>query len=238
MPTRIVAPRVDGQAQLGADAVGSRHQHGLAVAIQRHLDQGAEAADAAQHLAAHGAPHVRLDALDQFLAGVDVDSGFAIGYGGSLSHSDPQLCADLGSATAGRRGGSASCGILHDDSWLQHSTVLCCGDISHPVLRPWQILCLALCRALGRAELYALTRAELYQATAPFADRSEAAPDRRLPDRHEDRADPRHRAPHGRTTIRRWRRWSAMRAAMCSNTAAAPTISCGWPSTAPPSSAG
>ena len=84
---RVVAAGVDGEAQLGADPVGSRHQHGLAVAIQRHFDQGAETAQAAQYFAAHGALHVGLDAFDEFLAGVDIDSGLAIGDGGSLSHS-------------------------------------------------------------------------------------------------------------------------------------------------------
>ncbi len=53
---RIVAPGVDCEAQLGADPVGSRYQHGFAIAIERHFDQRAEAADAAQHLAAHRAP--------------------------------------------------------------------------------------------------------------------------------------------------------------------------------------
>jgi hypothetical protein len=32
---------------------------------------------------------VGLDAFDEFVAGVDIDSSLAIGDGGSLSHSDP-----------------------------------------------------------------------------------------------------------------------------------------------------
>ena len=83
----VVPLRVDGEAQLGADAVGARYQHRLAVAVQRHLDQRAEAADAPQHLGPHRALHARLDALDQFVAGVDIDPGFAIGHGRSLGHS-------------------------------------------------------------------------------------------------------------------------------------------------------
>ncbi len=85
----VVPAGVDRQAQLGADAVGSGHQHGLAVAIERHLDQGAESAQPAQHLAAHGTLHVGFDAFDEFLAGVDIDSSLGVGYRGSLSHADP-----------------------------------------------------------------------------------------------------------------------------------------------------
>ena len=42
----VVPMRVDSQAQFGADAIGSRYQHGLAIAVQGHLDQGTKAADA------------------------------------------------------------------------------------------------------------------------------------------------------------------------------------------------
>ncbi len=82
----VVPLRIDRQAQFGADPVGSGHQHRLAIPVQGHLDQGAEAADAAQHFRAHRAPHARLDPLDKFVAGVDVDSRVAIGYRRSLSH--------------------------------------------------------------------------------------------------------------------------------------------------------
>ena len=51
----VVPAGVDGQAQLGADAVGARHQHRPAIAIERHFHQRAEAADAGQHFLAHGA---------------------------------------------------------------------------------------------------------------------------------------------------------------------------------------
>ena len=78
---------VDGQAQFGADAIGSRYQHRFAVAIQRHLDQSAEAADAAQHLGPHRAFDSRLDSLDKFVAGVNIDPGVAVGHGRSFCHS-------------------------------------------------------------------------------------------------------------------------------------------------------
>ena len=54
---RSVAVGVDREAQLGADSVGSRHEHGLAIAIERYFDQGAETAYPAEHLAAHRTPH-------------------------------------------------------------------------------------------------------------------------------------------------------------------------------------
>ncbi len=50
----VMAAGVDGQAQLGADAVGAGDQHRLAVAL-RQAHQRAEAADAGQHLRPHGA---------------------------------------------------------------------------------------------------------------------------------------------------------------------------------------
>jgi len=77
---------------------------------------------------------------------------------------------------AGRRGGSTSCGILHqgthgfrDNTMSQHFRV---GLPKN--LRPAVLVCCgigALC--LGNAG-FTLTRAELYQAKAPAADRSEA----------------------------------------------------------------
>ena len=83
---RVVPPGVDRKSQLGADAVGARYQHRLAVTGGQ-LHQGAEAADAGEHLGALRAAHERLDALDELVAGVDVDARVAItdgafGHGG------------------------------------------------------------------------------------------------------------------------------------------------------------
>ena len=69
-----MAAGIDGEAQLGAHAVGAGYQDGLSIPIQRDLHERAEAADAAEHLGAHGAPDRRLDPLDQRVAGVDVDA--------------------------------------------------------------------------------------------------------------------------------------------------------------------
>ena len=82
---------------------------GLAVPVQRHLDQRAEAADAAEHLAAHRALHGGLDALDELVARVDVDAGVAIG--GAVWSS---AIGDFSPARAvAPRGLARGCGILH-----------------------------------------------------------------------------------------------------------------------------
>ncbi len=126
---------------------------------------------------------MRLDSFDEFLAGVDVDSGFAIGDGDALGHSDPLLhWVPLGPAGRADAAGSASCGILHqatrgfrDNTMPQYFSVF-----SMRYLRPAVILCFSLAAlCLGDAGS-ALTRAELYQATAPVPDRSEAAQTRGL----------------------------------------------------------
>jgi hypothetical protein len=49
---RVVHVPLEGQLELGADAVGAAHQHRLLVALG-HLEQRAEAADAGQHAFAH-----------------------------------------------------------------------------------------------------------------------------------------------------------------------------------------
>ena len=85
-----MAAGVDGQAQLRADAVGAGDQHRLAIA-RGNLHQRAEAADAGEHFGALRAAHERLDALDQFIAGVDVDAGVAIGVAALVVHAGPRI---------------------------------------------------------------------------------------------------------------------------------------------------
>ena len=82
---RVVAAGVDREPQLGADAVGAGDEHRAAVA-GRQLDQGAETADAGEHLGALRAAHERLDALDEFVAGVDVDARVAVGDAMAFGH--------------------------------------------------------------------------------------------------------------------------------------------------------
>jgi len=76
-----VLVELEGELELGADAVGAGHQHRLLVLL-RQLEECAEAADAAQHLGAHGALGEGLDALDKRVAGFDVHAGVAVGKGG------------------------------------------------------------------------------------------------------------------------------------------------------------
>ncbi len=88
----VVAVRVDRQPKFGADPVGSRYQYRLAIPVQGHFDQSAKAADAAQHFRTHRALYPRFDSLDQFVAGVDIDPGVAIGYRRSLNHLTDPSC--------------------------------------------------------------------------------------------------------------------------------------------------
>src|SRR6476660_7404869 len=91
---RIVPVKLESELELRADAVGTGHQHGFAVAL-RHFEQRTEATDPREHARPQCAPGERLDAFDQTVAGVDVDSGVAIG--------EPSRCAHAGgNETIGR----------------------------------------------------------------------------------------------------------------------------------------
>src|SRR5690606_28834993 len=81
----VVPVQLLRQLELGADAVGAADQHRLAV-LARQVEQGAEAAQAAHHFRAEGALDQGLDALDDFVAGVDVDTRVAVGEGAGLGH--------------------------------------------------------------------------------------------------------------------------------------------------------
>ena len=77
-PTVSCRPGEEGELELGPDAVGARHQQRLPVASGQGA-QPREAPEIGHHLGAEGAPDVSLDALDQRVAGVDVDAGVAVG---------------------------------------------------------------------------------------------------------------------------------------------------------------
>ena len=64
--------------QLGAHAVGAGDQHRLLVTEGSEIEQAAEAADAADHARTVGARHVGLDALDDFVTGLNAYAGFLI----------------------------------------------------------------------------------------------------------------------------------------------------------------
>src|SRR5579859_7236848 len=86
-----------------------------------------------------------------------------------LRHSNP-LCG-----LPGRLGKPPSCGILHESTQGLRSTMALDlrGNFAR-YLRPSVFLCLGLSILCAGASP-ALTRAELYQATVPVADRSEAS---------------------------------------------------------------
>ncbi len=83
-----MAGGLDGELELGADPIGARYQHWPAIAIERQFDHGAKAADARQHFRAHGACHEWLDALDQCIPRIDIDTGITVGVAVRLAHED------------------------------------------------------------------------------------------------------------------------------------------------------
>ena len=77
---RVVAIEHLRQFQLGADAIGAGHQHRLPVAAGQ-FEQRAESAESGHDFLAERARNQRFDALDDFLAGIDVHAGGAVGEG-------------------------------------------------------------------------------------------------------------------------------------------------------------
>ena len=106
MPTVSCLFSHERELELGAHAVGAGHQERILVALGQPAQAG-EAAQVGQHLGAHGAFDVALDAFDQGVARVDVHACVPVGqtlpwlvriarHGSLLS---PQGC-DHGSAAA------------------------------------------------------------------------------------------------------------------------------------------
>jgi len=85
----VVLVQVQGQAQLGAYAVGAGHQYRLLVA-GRDFAEGAKTAQATHDFRARSALGDALDAFDQCFTGVDVYTGVLVAQGGLLAH-DPGL---------------------------------------------------------------------------------------------------------------------------------------------------
>jgi hypothetical protein len=71
---RVVPAGVDGDFQLGADAVIGRDQNRVGEAGGLEVEQPAETADLAIGARPARGPHQRLDLLDHQVAGVDVDA--------------------------------------------------------------------------------------------------------------------------------------------------------------------
>ena len=75
----VVDAGLDGELELGADAVGGGDQHRVLEAASLEVEQAAETADAAEQAFALGLGRQRPDRLDQRVACVDIDAGIAIG---------------------------------------------------------------------------------------------------------------------------------------------------------------
>jgi hypothetical protein len=113
------------------------------------------------------------DSFDQCLAGVNIDSSLAIGYRGSLSHSYPFVVH----GPTRRVGVGQPAGPTRRVGQLWYFTS---GDsrLSRNIMSQYFrvfLLCFSIAAICWANSSVALTRAELYQAKAPEADRSEAA---------------------------------------------------------------
>ena len=83
---RVVAAALDGDLELGADAVVGRDQDRVDEAGALQVEEAAEAAEIGVRTRPACRPDERLDRLDQPVPGVDVDARLAIrdGRGGAL----------------------------------------------------------------------------------------------------------------------------------------------------------
>jgi hypothetical protein len=73
-----VLPDLDGDLELGTDAVGGRDEDGITEAGGLGIDQRAEPAQTGVGSGAAGGTRQRLDRLDERVAGVDIDSRRAV----------------------------------------------------------------------------------------------------------------------------------------------------------------
>ncbi|MNC90753.1 hypothetical protein D3C83_68930 [compost metagenome] len=70
---------VDGDLQLGADAVGGGDQQRVVIARGLEVEEGPEAAQPAFRARTAGGLGQRLDGFDEGVSGVDIDSGLRVG---------------------------------------------------------------------------------------------------------------------------------------------------------------
>ena len=82
---------LDGDLELGADAVGGRDDQGVVVAGGLEVEQGAETAQGRVGAGAAGGLGERLDALDQGGARIDVDAGLSDLVLGRIGDADGAL---------------------------------------------------------------------------------------------------------------------------------------------------
>ncbi len=81
---RVVAPRLDRDLELGADAVGGDDEDGIAVARRLQIEERAEAAQSGVGAGPRRRLRQRLQRRDERVARVDVDAGSAIAQGALL----------------------------------------------------------------------------------------------------------------------------------------------------------
>jgi hypothetical protein len=74
-----MASGVDGDLELGADAVGGGHEQGVGVARGLEVEQGPEAAQRGFRAGTPGRGGQRLDGVHQGGAGVDIHPGGGVG---------------------------------------------------------------------------------------------------------------------------------------------------------------
>src|SRR5690606_12161663 len=76
---RVVYAGLDGDLDLGADAVVGGDQQGVGEAGRLEVEHAAEAADLGVGAGTAGRAHQRLDGLDEGVAAADVDAGIGVG---------------------------------------------------------------------------------------------------------------------------------------------------------------
>ena len=80
---RIVAIRHHSEPQFGPHSIGARHQHGLVISLG-YLNQGAKAAYTPHDLGSACCCGDFFQTVHQLIAGIDVNTGVAIGQGGAV----------------------------------------------------------------------------------------------------------------------------------------------------------
>ena len=75
----VMTSGFDGEQQLGADAIGARHQDRIAITAGTQIKQSSKATEPTEHATAMGRAGSGADASDQLFAGLDIDAGGAIG---------------------------------------------------------------------------------------------------------------------------------------------------------------
>ena len=91
---------LDGDLDLGADAVVGRDQHRILEARALEIEQAAEAADLGVGARPRRRLHQRLDQLDHAVPGIDIDAGLRIGealFAHAFAYVGIETCAMAGS---------------------------------------------------------------------------------------------------------------------------------------------